>query len=152
MIVDFEKMLAEKREERAARVAAMDGPKCDTHGGASMLGDCVACLERVRLGLPSEPPPRCVPIKATRTNCFTGQSREVTISAYAKASISPYLKGAVYLHLNGGPTGYESMPVDSLDRTIEGEGWTACMGTDRRWDSLFVSASELARVKKELNL
>jgi hypothetical protein len=147
-MVDFEKMLAEKRAEKAARIAAMVGPKCDIHGGVSMLGDCVACLE---YPAPSTPP-RCVSIKATRTDCCTGQSREVTISVYAKASISPYLKGAVYLHLNGGPTGYESMPVDALDRIIEGEGWNACMGTDRRWDSLFVSASELARVKKELGL
>lgn len=149
-MVDFEKMLAKKRAERAERVAAMIGPKCDTHGVVSMLGDCVACLERVRLGLPSEPAPRQVSIKAIRTDCFTNQSREVDIGAYAKAST--YLKGEVYLYLDGGPTGYESMPARGLDHAIEGGGWTACMGTSERWDKLVVSAEELARVKKELNL
>jgi hypothetical protein len=124
-MVDFEKMLAEKKAERAAQ----------------------GIVE-----LPSEPAPRQVEIKAIRTDCFTGRSREVTIGAYAKASTSPHMNGEVYLHLDGGPTGYESMPAHALDHAIEGGGWTACMGTDRRWDQLKVSAEELARVKKELNL
>lgn len=122
-MVDFEKMLAEKKAEMVAQ-GIVDPP--------------------------SEPAPRQVAIKAIRTDCYTGQSREVTIGVYLKAS--SVLNGAVYLYLDGGPTGYESMPVAGLDQAIEGEGWTACMGTDQRWDRLFVPAEELARVKKELNL
>lgn len=80
-------------------------------------------------------------IRAVRTDCFTGLTRIVMVGVYPKGD---------YLQVVGGPTGYESMPIENLDRAIAADGWLACFGTEQRYDKMFVPAAELKSVREHL--
>lgn len=82
-------------------------------------------------------------MECIRTDCCTG--RETKVNLRWEIKFHPEL-GESYLHLIGGPTGYESMPLKSIGKAIASEGWLACFGTKSRWDRLFVPASSLNEV------
>ena len=84
---------------------------------------------------------RTVQIRAIRTNAHSGQVSIVMVGIYPKDGL---------LQMVGGPTGYESMAIDRLDRAIEAGGWLACFGTEQRWDKLVVPRAELEKVRKHL--
>lgn len=44
-----------------------------------------------------------------------------------------------YVHMRGGPTGYESFPPAAYD----GRDWWACVGTPGRWNQCVVPAAVL---------
>jgi hypothetical protein len=91
-------------------------------------------------------PPRAprVEVEAMRTDCFTGAVKYVTVKFYVEYHESNL--NAHYLHIEGGPTGYESMAVSSISDVLrKGGGWLACMGTERRWDALHIMLEPYAK-------
>jgi hypothetical protein len=102
-------------------------------------------------------------LKAIRTDCDTGIEREVELGWIVKANKD----GKKYLHLIGGPSGYESAYVDDLEKDTE-RGWIAnsltktCSSPETfeygiripacykpGYDGLFIPPAELERVLQE---
>lgn len=84
--------------------------------------------------------------KAIRTNCYTGKGTEVDIvveRVWHGSNLNSWwieiIKGVV--------TGYESIKIrdDIIERTSK-TGWHACMGTERRWDTLFIPPEEMKKI------
>jgi hypothetical protein len=80
-----------------------------------------------------------VQVVAERTSCTSGAMKSVDVTLVVR----PSSRGALYLHVEGGPTGYESMPYENLKTAVAAEGWAACNGTQGRWDRLFVPRASL---------
>jgi hypothetical protein len=81
-----------------------------------------------------------IDVAAIRTDCFSGQERQVTVTLLVKTGND----GCHYVFIDrGGPTGYESAQYDRLYREGEESGWNACSGTKGRWDRLVVPRSSL---------
>lgn len=89
-------------------------------------------------------------VAAVRTCAWTGETREVEVRLLVRPGSSRSEER--WLHLEGGPTGWESMSVEYLDEAIAAGGWCACGGTERRWDKLFVPDSSLVRARVELGI
>lgn len=87
-------------------------------------------------------------VAATRTSCLTGDKHEVEIVLVVR----PGSDGKPWLFVDeGGPTGYESIPFEVLDRAIdENKPWAACMGTQGRWDGLEVGVESLRAARAAL--
>jgi len=83
---------------------------------------------------------------AVRIDCNSGQEREVPVRLVVRSSA--YRAGELWIHVEGGSTGFESMPVASLEKAIAGGGWTACLGTKNRWDRLFIPPASLAAARE----
>lgn len=89
---------------------------------------------------------RTVQVQAVRTDAFTEQVKTVQVSV--RLETHRFSEGTEdYIHVLGGPTGYESMPFKSLDRAIEAGGWLACFGTPGRYDRLLIPAEQLQILK-----
>jgi hypothetical protein len=88
-----------------------------------------------------------ITIKAIRTSAFTAVETEVSIDCEVRKGHDG--KDWIYI-VNGGITGYESMPLDELDKAISSDGWLANFGTRRRWDSMLVPSHELMFLKEAL--
>jgi hypothetical protein len=88
-------------------------------------------------------------IKAIRTDCYSGVSRDVEIDYEVKTFKS--LAGLWFCIIRGAVTGYESfqLTTEAISRTSK-EGWWACAGTQYRWDSLFIPAEEMTKALREL--
>lgn len=80
-------------------------------------------------------------IKAIRGHHTTKAETFVDITV----EIKPYpgLDGLWFSIVDGGVTGYESMRYTKKNMS---RGWNACMGTEGRWDSLFIPEDELATI------
>ena len=80
-------------------------------------------------------------LKASRGHHTTKAETFVDITV----DIKPYpeLDGLWLSVVEGGVTGYESMRYTKKNMA---KGWMACMGTEGRWDSLFIPADELAKI------
>ena len=86
-------------------------------------------------------------VTGVRTDCRTGQKREVKVGWYIRRPKEGYLAGSTWLHLVGGPTGYESFEItEENTRMLSDSGWNACAGTKNTWDSLGISAEEMRKV------
>ena len=97
----------------------------------------------LRSNAPPPPKPPRVLVEALRTDCYTGEVKYVTVQFYVEYHESNLNEH--YLHIEGGPTGYESMPVSSIaDVMRKGCGWLACMGTERRWDAMHIPLAAYA--------
>lgn len=95
-------------------------------------------------GAHARPRSPCVDVEAIRTNACTGEVKYVTVQFYVEYVASNLNEH--YLYLEGGPTGYESMPVASIATMLHnGHGWCACMGTEGRWDRMVIQAAEFKR-------
>ena len=57
-----------------------------------------------------------------------------------------FVRRGDWLHLRGGPTGYESAQM----RGHQLRDWTACVGTKGRWERCVVPARELNRALDQL--
>jgi hypothetical protein len=91
-------------------------------------------------------------LKGIRTCAWTGKvtevelEYEVTFWTYEKAKADDL----VFQLTSGGVTGYESFIIHEAYNILEKmkeRGWCACMGTDRKYDKLEVSAEEMRKVK-----
>ncbi len=91
---------------------------------------------------------RTIIINAIRTNAWTGVEEKTSVQIRFEIGYNE----CEWIHLTGGPTGYESMQVNDLDRTIKAGGWLACMGTERRYDRLLVPVLELEKIKLNENI
>lgn len=86
-------------------------------------------------------------IKGNRTNCFSRETREVELRYCAELGSLFRL----WFHLSNGVTGYESFEINPDSITdIKKNGWSACAGTPKRWDSLFVPAEEMTKALDDL--
>lgn len=86
-------------------------------------------------------------IKAIRTSCFTQEEKTIEIAIEVRA-VTICSEREIWLFIiDGGPTGYESMPVDRLQEATTKEGWLANMGTKGRWDKLFIPSAELVKLQ-----
>ena len=87
-------------------------------------------------------------VDAVRTSCTTGKETVVQITFVVRPGHGD--RDWFFID-DGGPTGYESIPVASVRRAIEeGKGWSACHGTEGRWDGLFVPLESLRAALAEL--
>jgi hypothetical protein len=69
------------------------------------------------------------------------ETREVTLTLDERG----------WVHMKGGPTGYESFEyADGLKYGIVENGWMACGGTPGSWAQCFVPADEMAVAMFEL--
>jgi len=84
-------------------------------------------------------------IRCVRTSCITKRESIVNLKYYAKYGLYSHW----WFYLVGGPTGYESLDMESKYFKPD-KGWTACMGTKNRWDKLFVPGAELASAIADL--
>jgi hypothetical protein len=91
-------------------------------------------------------------LKGIRTCAWTGKVTEVelefeiTFWEYQDAKSDDL----VFQVTSGGVTGYESFIIHEADNVLEKmkiHGWCACMGTDKKYDKLEVSAEEMQKVK-----
>jgi len=84
-----------------------------------------------------------VRIKGIRTNCITGEEKEViiTLEKYYHAS---NLNSWWVRIIKGGVTGYESLEVS---RMAFSRGWLACGGTKDRWDRLYIPADQMQKLE-----
>ena len=59
----------------------------------------------------------------------------------------------VVFELEGGPTGYESFYVtdNTVDMFIRG-GWLACLGTQNRWDRLYITGEAMKLAFEQLGI
>lgn len=77
-----------------------------------------------------------------RTHCLTGAESTVQLKGMLHRSPT-----GLWLHLIAGSVcGFESAPFGLVQRHIadqECAGWTACVGTEGRWDRLVVTADSL---------
>ena len=89
-------------------------------------------------------------VLAVRTDLATGREWFAQIKLVLRPSVSR--PEETWIHLEGGPTGYESMPADRLGEAVEAGGWLACIGTPGRWDRLFVPSDSLEVAGKALGL
>jgi hypothetical protein len=85
-----------------------------------------------------------ITIKAIRTSAFTAVETEVSIDCEVRKGHDN--KDWIYI-VNGGITGYESIPLDELDLAIGCDGWLANFGTRRKYDKLLVPSHELKLLK-----
>jgi hypothetical protein len=86
-------------------------------------------------------------IKGIRTSAWSGEAREVELQYLAKV-------GALYklwFEIEPGVTGYESFEIspESFEQ-ISREGWRACAGTEKRWDSLFIPAEQMTIALRDI--
>lgn len=110
-------------------------------------------------------------LEGIRTNAWTGETTAVELEYYFQASNMPGRDPIMYVHLRGGPTGHESAPVGQLlddmvnatycsvcervnnsanctrceGNQVPFEGWTACAGTPRSWDTLWITKASILR-------
>ena len=82
-------------------------------------------------------------MKGILTDCFTNEKRETEIDYEIVED-----DGNKIFHLINGPTGYEDFSINdkytSLDRICR-NGWRACAGTKRVYDTLFIPAEEMKK-------
>ena len=76
------------------------------------------------------------------TNCCTGV---ITIKEITYRIDKDRDKEYKVLHLINGVTGYESVPLSNIDRIVRlsSLGWLACIGTQNKYDKLFIESFEL---------
>lgn len=84
--------------------------------------------------------------KATRTHCYTGKITEVDIEI-KRVWHDDNLNSSWIEIFKGGVTGYESIKItdDIIERTTR-TGWHACAGTEKRWDTLFITPREMKKI------
>lgn len=89
-------------------------------------------------------------IKAIRTSAYSPhRRREVDITAGLQ--VTP--RGTFFYIEEGGVTGYESFYLeDALISDLCARGWSACAGTEGRWDSMFISGAEMRRALEALGV
>ena len=90
-------------------------------------------------------------LKGIRTDAWTGAKTvseveyEITPWEYEKAP-----KGSLVFQITrGGVTGFESFIIEPNDNTLQNmskTGWFACAGTRNRYDILWFSPKEMAKV------
>lgn len=86
-------------------------------------------------------------LQATRIDCHTEEAREVALTWFLQVSDAASPNEEMWLHLQGGVTGYESVRLDEYNiRLLRANQWNACAGTRGRWDQLTVPMEELNRV------
>lgn len=92
-----------------------------------------------------------VTVDAVRTNCHTG---EVKTAWPIVLVVRPGFGDQDWLFIDGGGvTGYESIPVTSVEDAIrQGKAWSACHGTEGRWDGLLVPVESLRAARDALAL
>lgn len=86
------------------------------------------------------------------TDAWNGEQEIVEVE-YIVEPFSKYSQNAkpneLTLHLIGGVTGFESFVFtkndDTLERMSKG-GWLACAGTSKKYDKLFIPASQMKKV------
>lgn len=83
-------------------------------------------------------------VDARRTCCHNGRtmSVKITVERYFYKSLDSWW----YQIIKGNVTGYESIRCDKLSK----DGWFACMGTEGKWDTLFVPAKSVAKILEVL--
>ena len=80
-------------------------------------------------------------LKAIRTNCHTGKETDVFV-VLEKWFYKKY-KEWWWIVVEGGVTGWESIMVNK----VTGKDWHACTGTKGRWDTLYIPAEEMMKLK-----
>jgi len=104
-------------------------------------------------------------LEGIRTNAWDGKEVAVELEYELKEGSS----STMYVYLIGGPTGFESAAVGQLlndmvnatycsecwgrgcpdndceNHQVPFEGWTACAGTPKRWDKLFITKASILR-------
>ena len=84
-----------------------------------------------------------VRIKGIRTNCITGEEKEVIVTLEKYFYMQPLNEWWVRI-IGGGVTGFESFKVKGNDFST---GWLACAGTKDRWDELYIPAEEMQKLE-----
>ena len=81
-------------------------------------------------------------IKGILTDCVTNKEKEVEL----KYQINENDRHELIFKLLNGVTGYESFYIDEYAKeNMPKFGWLACMGTENRWDKLFIPAEEMKK-------
>ncbi|KKN80814.1 hypothetical protein LCGC14_0326200 [marine sediment metagenome] len=96
-------------------------------------------------------------IQGVRFDCRTGEPRVVDIQVEVRTDSEA--DRAVWL-AKGGVTGYESFcldrssPADLKARfyKMKLNGWWACMGTEGRWDALYIHGLQMTKLLEDLEL
>lgn len=87
-------------------------------------------------------------IKGILTDAWTNEKKEVKLEYVIETNAN----GTIF-RLIGGPTGYESFYIDQYAREkMPINGWMACIGTEKRWDRLFISGEEMRKALSEVKL
>ena len=84
-----------------------------------------------------------VKVNAVRTNCITGEEKEVIVTLEKYFYMQPLNEWWVCI-IGGGVTGFESFKVKGNDFST---GWLACTGTKDRWDELYIPAEEMQKLE-----
>ena len=79
---------------------------------------------------------------------MTGKTKIVDVVMTVEYLHSKYVEGLWVKITEGGVTGYESMKAELLGERHDDNGWSACAGTKRRWDGLFIPPEEMQKVIK----
>ncbi len=82
------------------------------------------------------------------TNTHSNQKYQMNISYYFY-----YNEGLkeMYIHLVGGPTGYESGRIELINEVIkENKPWNACMGNKDGYHQLQIFPKEMRKIKGNL--
>jgi hypothetical protein len=90
---------------------------------------------------------RSVTIRGTRTDCHTGESRDVECELELRETAR---FGWIVLLTKGAITGFEYFSATEGARF--GDGWNACVGTKDEYDSLAFTGSEMRRALAALGL
>ena len=79
------------------------------------------------------------------TNCHNGEIKNKEIIYKVEKDLD---KGYSILYLINGVTGYESVPLNDVNRVLHlsSSGWLACAGTKHKYDKLVITSYELIKV------
>ena len=79
-------------------------------------------------------------ITGLRTDCFTEKVSEVELNYHVKLGVLFKL----WFYIEPGVTGYESFEFShDTNMRVRETGWSACAGTAKSWDKLFIPAVEM---------
>jgi len=90
---------------------------------------------------------RGIEVQAERTNSHGGQTymTEVLINKRFEKELN---EEYIWI-IKGGVTGYESMSVEHVPERLT-HGWSVCVGTKGRWDTLFLPAESMQKIAEWL--
>lgn len=116
---------------------------------------CICCNADKEIGPDHVQPcvywhPEKFKIKARRQALAAASNRKAGVWRDVEIAVSIFPKGdrpnSTFKIVDGGVTGFEACYMD--DRFVNGtaaEDWSACWGTEGRWDALIVPAAEMRR-------